>query len=316
MAVAIVGCVGLALCIAAVVLRPMDAQRRRLRPLANVGRLTELPEFVRAIRLRRLSTLVVVTLLGIALAGAVIAGARPTGLPEVTSESASVQPEDIMLCIGGPTSDPAAAAALRYFAERMPLFGTQRIGLTTPSRRLVPLTRDYQYVAGEFARLAKPDGTGEVVSPLSYVDYAGGVEDLLALCLTGFPNFDRESPQRRSLIYVGPDTLRPPDEPRPALFTTARVEEMATTAGVQVNVVSSPEANALVSLARDTGGLSFVADPDVATQLTAIRDNPPSPTATDIGRTTAEPTETPGIPLLLALLSALALAAFPVVMHR
>ena len=37
MLVVIAGCVALAVCIAAVLLRPMGAERRRLRPLANVG---------------------------------------------------------------------------------------------------------------------------------------------------------------------------------------------------------------------------------------------------------------------------------------
>ncbi|MDT5193501.1 MAG: hypothetical protein QOH20_255, partial [Mycobacterium sp.] len=50
--VAIAGCVALAICIAAVVFRPMDAERRQLRPLANVDRLTTLPEYVRAARIR------------------------------------------------------------------------------------------------------------------------------------------------------------------------------------------------------------------------------------------------------------------------
>ena len=35
--VAIAGCVALALCIAAVLLRPVDAERRQLRPLANAA---------------------------------------------------------------------------------------------------------------------------------------------------------------------------------------------------------------------------------------------------------------------------------------
>ena len=43
--VAIAGCVGLAICIAVALLQPMDAERRHLRPLANVGRLTRLPEY-------------------------------------------------------------------------------------------------------------------------------------------------------------------------------------------------------------------------------------------------------------------------------
>ena len=81
---------------------------------------------------------------------------------------------------------PPRAATLRYFAEQVKTFSTQRIGLTSPNRRVVPLTRDYQYAAAQFA------GAGDgFVAPVSYVDYTEGAEDLLAMCLTGFPGFDK-----------------------------------------------------------------------------------------------------------------------------
>ena len=100
-AVAIVGCVGLAVCIAAVLLRPMDEERRSLRLLANVGRLTRLPEYRRAARLRTLSAVVAIGLLVVIFGASVVAAARPTGLPAVARHSGSAQPEDIMLCMGG-----------------------------------------------------------------------------------------------------------------------------------------------------------------------------------------------------------------------
>lgn len=316
-AVVIAGCIGLALCIAAVLVRPMDAERRRLRPLANVGRLTQLPEFASAMRRRMVSTVVAVTLLVVAFAGALIAGARPMGLPTTADESASSQPEDIMLCIGGPASAPAVTATLRYFAEQVPSFDTQRIGLTSSNRRVIPLTRDYQYVAGEFATFAQQDEATDLVAPVSYVDYAGGVEDLLALCLSGFPSFDRKTAERRSVIYVGPDALRAFGEPRPALFTSDRVQDMATAAGVQVNVIlTGSGTGTLASLARDTGGLSFTADSDLATDLTEIRDNPPAPTAVETDETATRSAESPHIPVLLALLAATALTGWPLVMRR
>ena len=59
-----------------------------------------------------------------------------------------------MLCMGGPPTDPAVGATLRYFADRVKTFGTQRIGLTSPNRRVVPLTRDYQYAAAQFNKYA------------------------------------------------------------------------------------------------------------------------------------------------------------------
>ena len=108
----IVGLLGLALCIAAAFLRPMTAERRALRPLANVARLTELPEYVRAARLRTVAAIVTIALLCVMFAAAVIAAARPTGLPTWTADSAASAPEDVMVCMAGPATDPADAAAL------------------------------------------------------------------------------------------------------------------------------------------------------------------------------------------------------------
>jgi hypothetical protein len=310
--VAIVGCVALAICIAAVVFRPMDAERRQLRPLANVSRLTTLPEYVRAARIRSSSMIIAMVLLVIVFAGAVIAASRPTGLPSAAGESGSGEPEDIMLCVDGPVADPAASATLRYFAEQVKTFDTQRIGLTSPNRRVVPLTRDYQYAAAQLSTYAQPERDG-FVAPVSYVDYAEGAEDLLALCLTGFPSFDQPPAQRRSVIYVGPDAGGAPDERRPALFTADRVKEMARTAGVQVNViVTGADTDALASLARDTGGRSFSADSDVTAHLADISGNPPAAAATD-DTAPVKPAESPDVPLAVALLAALLLAAWPVV---
>ena len=77
--VAILGCVALAICIAVVLLQPTQSERRRLRLLANVGRLTRLPEYRRAARLRTLSAVVALVLLVLAFGAAVVAAARPTG---------------------------------------------------------------------------------------------------------------------------------------------------------------------------------------------------------------------------------------------
>ena len=89
------------------------------------------------------------------------------------------------------------------------------------------MTRDYQYAAAQFndfAAASEQAGDDARWTPaVSYVDYAGGVEDVMALCLTGFPSFDQEAAQRRSLIYVGPGSRRAPGETRPTLFTADAV---------------------------------------------------------------------------------------------
>ncbi|WP_029117181.1 hypothetical protein [Mycobacterium sp. URHB0044] len=317
--VAIAGCVGLAICIVAVLMLRMAAERRRLLPLANVGRLARLPEYVRAARMRSIATAVTIALLVVMFATTVVAAARPTGLPTAARASAVGQPQDIMVCVGGPVTDPAVSAVLSDVAREVKTFTTERVGLTSPNRRVIPLTRDYQYAAGQFAAYAQPRGAAQAAGfapSVSYSDYAQGVEDVLALCLAGFPSFDEKAAQRRSIIYVGPDALRAPDETRPALFTADRVRDMARTAGIQVNVlVTGADSQKLTAVARDTGGRSVSADADVTTGLADIRTHPPAATATaEAART--KPTESPDVPLGLALLAAVALAAWPVVMRR
>jgi hypothetical protein len=307
LAVVIAGCVGLAFCIVAVALRPVAKERRRLRPLANVSRLTALPEYVRVIRLRTLATLAVIALLLVGFAGAILAGARPTGLPTATDEAASAQPEDIMLCVGAPPSD-RTAGALRFFAGEAQRFGAQRIGLTSPSERVIPLTRDYSHVTAQLSRLADAKGFD---APVSYVDYAGGVEDLLALCMTGFPAFDRKAPQRRSVIYVGPDGS---DARTSALFDGPRVERMANAAGIQVNaVLTGSGTDTVCSIVRATNGQCFDADTDVNADLKQIRSNPPAPADVDDDRASFTLQESPDVFLLVALLAVAALVIAPAV---
>lgn len=305
--VVIAGCLGLAICIAAVLLRPMRAEPRLLRLLANVERLTRLPEYRRAARLQTLSAAAAIVLLTVIFGASVVAAARPTGLPSTTRQSEVVQPEDIMLCMGGAPADPAVRATLRYFAGQVQTFTTQRIGLTTADRRIVPLTRDYQYAAAQF-------NTDTWAPAVSYVNYAGGVEDVLAMCLAGFPSSDEEPEQRRSLIYVGPGSLRAPDETRPTLFTADAVRDLAEDGDVQVNVVMTDDTGgALDALARETGGRSYPMNSDTTAALAEIRDNPPPPTAA--AEAAVRATETPDIPLTLALVAVIVLLAWPLVVR-
>lgn len=319
MLVAIVGCVTLATCLGAALLNPMRAERRRLRPLANVSRLTRLPEYVRAKRARTITALVAIALLTVMFAGSIAAAARPTGLFTSARQSDGDDPEDVMLCMGAPLTDPAAADALRYVADRADDLRTERIGLTSANRRVVPMTRDYQYVKETFSSYAQaPDRRGdlETFSPMvPYSDYAESVEDQLALCLTGFPEFDRKAAQRRSLIYVGPAELSSPAR-HPALFTADRVGDLAVMAGVQVNaLVTGGESASLSSLVRDTGGQQFPANSGVAARLAEIRANPPAAGLRDPGEADGTSIESPDIPIVVALLAAALLAAWPVVRH-
>ncbi|AKS31392.1 hypothetical protein [Mycolicibacterium goodii] len=307
--VAIVGCVALAACVLAALLWPRAQSLADLRPLANTARLTRLPEYVRAVRARVLIACAAAALLVVAFVAAVAVAARPTGLPSATQNAPAAQPEDIMVCVGAPLDDRAVATTLRWFAGRIPTFGTERIGLTSGNRRVVPLTRDYQYAAAQFGGYAADEGGAPFLAPVSYTDYARNVDDLMALCLTGFPDFDEAAPQRRSLIYIGPQS-----EPSPGqLFSTERIRELASTAGVQVNVISDG-AGQLDALAAGTGGRSYRDEANVAAALTEIRQHPPD--ARVEGEAQVRSAETPDIALLVALGAVLAVSVLPLLRGR
>lgn len=220
MLVVIVGCVALAVCIAAVLLRPMRAERRRLRPLANSRRLTLLPEYARAVRAGTIAAVLTIVLLAVMFAGSVIVAARPCGLPTAAAQYGGGDPEDVMLCIGAPPADPAVNAALSYFAQ------SGRHLRHAAHRHDVVESPGDPADAGLSVREADAVGLRQARRPTRrrggvlghdvYVDYSANLDDLLTLCLTGFPDFDQTTAQRRSLIYVGPDTSPPGG---PALFT-------------------------------------------------------------------------------------------------
>jgi hypothetical protein len=325
--VAVAGLVCLAVAFALAAL-PMEQARRQLRPLANTARLTRLPEYARLARARSLSMIVTIALLVLLFGAAVLATARPTGW--WSELGASEAPEDIMLCVGEPVTEQATGEFLGYFARQATTYGTQRIGLTSPNRRVVPLTRDYQYAAGrfsDFAEVAKmPAGTAvdKVESfspPVSYVDYAPSVEDILALCMTGFPSFQEKSTHRRSLIYLGPSTIRSRDDTRPSLFTDQRAIDMATTAGIRINVVtpSAQETEALRSITESTKGQYFRIDPsgaDLAARLDSIRSDVPDSGLPSGATLSGWFGDSPTIPLAVAVLTSALLCLSLMVLRR
>ncbi|OBJ48084.1 hypothetical protein [Mycobacterium sp. 1423905.2] len=277
------GLLCLAVTVAAAAVVPMARLRRVLRPLAHVDRLTRLPEYARVYRLYLLSVLVTGALLLATFAAAVVASARPTGLASSRQAFDAAHPQDTMLCVGQPVSEPSTADFLRYYAtsaQRMAAQDTRRIGLTSTTLRVIPVTRDHRYVAdrlGSLSRLAgikqsldarKPvsdndraeltAGAEQFSHPVNYVDYAPSVEDVLALCLTGFPSYEAQSGHRRQLIYLGPSVFRDPSDRRPSLFTGESLKRLAVQQGVQVNVIARTDIAA--SSTEDTDVLRDTAD--------------------------------------------------------
>lgn len=318
--VALIGLICFAAVVALAALLSMTATRRRLRPLANVARLTRLPEYAKVARLRSLSTIVTLVVLTVMFGAATWAAARPS---VATNDFDAAHPEDIMLCVGQPVSDASTAELLDYFARQTTNSPqAQRIGLTSANRRLVPLTRDHQYAAGRFG-----DYTGVHETPsasfapaVPYTDYAVSVNDVLALCLSGFPAAEQRATHRRSVIYLGPSELRAAGEQRPALFTDGSVRALVERAGAQVNVIetaASPASAELVTLTKQTGG-RYVAPgaKSVTAALNEIRAHAPPARRADGTVVTADFRDAPVAPLVIALLSAAVLSVALLVLRR
>lgn len=270
---------------------PLPRTARMLRPLAHLSRLTELPAYKRIARIRFWSLVVTVVLLAVLFFAAAITAARPVGFASATRDFENQHPEDVMLCVGQPVTDATSAGFLDYYAQQTASFTTQRIGLTSPTLRVVPMTRDYVYARQRLTDLgklaaerhdldAKKQITGAEVDalnakiddfsrPVDYTDYAPSLEDALALCLTGFPSFEDHSTRRRALIYLGYTDFHGAGETRPALFATQQIKDMAAKAGVQINgiartdvVGADPHANhALAEITKASGGRFDVYNP-------------------------------------------------------
>lgn len=326
--VAVAGFACLAVAVALALLLPMEQVRRQLRPMANTSRLTRLPEYARLARARLVSMLVAVVLLGLLFSSAVLASARPSGW--WWSSAAADPPQDVMLCVGQPVTEKTTGDFLTYFAGQARTYGTQRIGLTSPNRRVIPMTRDYQYVAGKLGDLAQlsqdqaddtAPGTAAFSPAVSYVDYAPSVEDVLALCMTGFPSFDSTSAQRRSLIYLGPGQIREPGEPRRSLLTAAQVASMASDAGIQINTLSPSGriAGDLPSIAKSSGGQYFSLEnreSQLGGDLDSIRNRPPDATAPADETVTSWFGDAPAVPLVIAVVASMLLSLSLMVLRR
>ncbi|WP_421843935.1 hypothetical protein [Mycobacterium sp.] len=139
-AVFIVGLIALAAVITAGMLVPIAKMTKVLRPLAHVSRLTGMPEYARVARTQFWSMLITLVLLLAVFAAALLTTARPVGFSAASRNFESVHPEDIMVCVGQPVTDPTTAGYLNYFARKASSYKTQRIGLTSPTLRVVPLT--------------------------------------------------------------------------------------------------------------------------------------------------------------------------------
>jgi hypothetical protein len=306
--VALAGLICLIACVALALIRPLDRADRGLRPLAHVDRLTSLPEYARIQRRESITAATTIALVVIVFVVATLTAARPSASAR---EFDALHPEDVMLCLGAPAADGTTVQFLDHFARQTTTLDVQRIGLTTPTARVVPLTRDYQFAAQRL-------GDYPAAKTVTYTNYTPTVTDTLALCLTGFGT--APTTHRRSVIYLGPSTF---GGEQPGLFSHQQVAELAAKAGAQVNAIVQVDVSdaaqrgdaELNELATGSGGLFFRyhaaapggSDPSLTEDLDTIRANP--------AQTATPPPDHPG-PLLVTALAAAAVLGIALVMAR
>ncbi|MCH9761749.1 MAG: hypothetical protein K0U75_14025 [Actinomycetia bacterium] len=339
---------------------PLPAVQRRLRPLANVARLTRLPEYARAAGLQRGSLLITATLAVLVFIAALVATARPLGLALTPTTLKTEHPEDIMICVGQPVTDPTTAGLLRYTAEKIKSFDNQRIGLTSPTLRVIPMTSDYDYATAHLDSYSRlPDlqqkvdagqelseqdaatlskGINTFSRTVDYLDYAPSVQDILALCMAGFPDFDAPSEHRRQVVFLGYPNIRSADETRDALFDTQQAIRFAAAGGIQINVLArtdilemTPEGqDSLREIAESTGGRFEVynpagsaggdstsgTDPTMTRILDEIGNNPPEVVSAEGVTMSTRTVDSPFWPLTLSLVVAALLSVSLAVLRR
>ncbi|CAN5546088.1 hypothetical protein BH11ACT6_BH11ACT6_55440 [soil metagenome] len=344
--VILVGLAALVAVAAAVWVWPVHTDQRQLRRLAHVDRLTRLPEYLRVYRAYALSVLATLLLLFIVFGTALAASARPTGLPESLQAFDAAHPQDTMLCVDGAVTDTTTAEFLTYYARLAQSFDQQRLGVTSETLRVIPLTRDHTYVAdrlqglARLARIQQDLDADEPVSdadraelqaraaefsqPIDYVDYAPSAEDVLALCLSGFP--DSDGTRRRQLVYLGDSSLPEPADGRPSLYSADDVRRLADDKGVQINVIARTDA--LAAVAEATGGTLQLyypsedsaadrgIDPILLQHLEQIQANPPTAELADGRVISSDSWDTPQPVLIAAVAAAILLSLSLVVLRR
>ncbi|MCT9867806.1 vWA domain-containing protein [Paenarthrobacter aurescens] len=169
---------------------------RRRRPhharlIAHGDRLTDLPEYQRALRNHRTRLALAVVMGAVFLAATATAAARPI---HRTVEQPEVRNRDIVLCLdvsGSMTSTDAAIATV--FQRLAKEFDGERIGMVifdSSSVQLFPLTDDYDYAAEQLtqAKEALESGAGSFFDGTWNGEGSSLIGDGLASCVQSFPD--------------------------------------------------------------------------------------------------------------------------------
>ncbi|WP_258802390.1 vWA domain-containing protein [Pseudarthrobacter sp. NS4] len=303
-----------------------NANARR-RPAAHGDRLTMLPEYQAALRRHRRWLAVAALACASLLVSTAVAAARPV---EVTTTRPEQHNRDIMLCLDASGSmSNTDAAVVDVFAGLAAGFDGERIGLTifdSTAIQVFPLTDDYGY-AQEQLKLARDAFSGKPGSS-GFLDgtWSGRgsslIGDGLASCLNSFPAQrtgegkakDGEAPQRSRSVVLATDNFLS-GEP---IMSLAEAAAVAKDRAVHVYALnpgdldygSGPEQPGaqLRAAAESTGGAYYALDnPEAIPGIVAAVEE--TETAVLEGAPRAVVSDEPALPLILALLSGLALCA-------
>ena len=351
----VAGVLGLAVAVLIAWRLPVAKVQRRMRPLANVSRLTRLPEFARVQRIYLISMAVVGSMVAFTFLGAILAAARPAKLASANDGYDAAYPRDIMLCVGQPVNDPTTSDFLNYWAEKAKGATNTSFGITSQNLRALPITRDSAYAEQRmryFAGLAgiqqKLDthqkvpveqklelsaGLESFARPIKYADYAPSLEDTLAMCLSGFG--PSSGSHRRQLVYLGYSKFRADGEKRPSLYDQSQVLAMAQRQGIQINAVSRADVDQISQAGNDSlralteatkgrfslynpagTGSSDGANDILNGALDKIDQDPPVPMYLGVNQDSKRYFDIPTIPLATAVVAALALSVGLGVLRR
>lgn len=324
------------------------ASSKNLRPLARVERLTQLPEYMRAVRRHR-ALLVAATLLVLVTLGcAVYAWARPVAAR--SSADLDRANDDVMLCVATTATSPASAALFSYYQGQASAYTRQRIGLSSQTLRVIPLTPDHVFAAdllqkfSALAGLSAGAAQGKQLAPdeskllaagqeafsrtVRYSDYQPNFIDTLASCVLGFPDHDQPSGRTRSVVYLGPTDERPAAGTR-TVYSPDALAQLVHQAKAQVNIIEvapgaepgEPPTGVAKAETEMSGGKFFSFDEAsapgaLAPALDQIRANRPAQTEPQSPEPAAHGADDPTLALGLAIGSATLLSLCAAVVRR
>lgn len=247
-------------------------------PIAHSNRLTDLPEYKKAVTAyRRLVTVGAISMT-IALLAAIILSARPAAMTTIVPAQKG---RDIMLCLDVSASLFRVDAKLvQRFREIVANFAGQRFGLTvfnSSSIAVIPLNNDYQYIDARLAEvgeaLAKQEGQAfDDLTNGTLADFDKGqslVGDGMASCINDLG----DNLQKRSQSVI----LATDNESNgAAIISIDQATALAAKKGVRVYTVDpgvvegerADDHEKLKAIAKKTGGKYFtLANDDAAADI-------------------------------------------------